>query len=186
MTRILTIVALLALGLPQPPGPRRQRPPHPRARRRRPRRMRIRICDPNDAQPDFFVSTIPTTLRLPKNRLAFRLTHRFARSLGQGDFGELFEDFFGFDSGALMGARPELRRASRRTASACIARPIARSSSPASTKCSINETRPLGVGHRGNVDGTNNFRDSYSPGVRLVLSRELGESRRALRGSRPM
>ncbi len=25
------------------------------------------------------------------------------------------------------------------------------------------------------VDGTNNFRDSYSPGVQLVLSRELGD-----------
>ena len=33
------------------------------------------------AEPDFHVITLPTNLRLPKHRLAFRLTHRFARGL---------------------------------------------------------------------------------------------------------
>ena len=34
---------------------------------------------------------------------------------------------------------------------------------------------PVGAALVVNVDGTNNFRDSYSPGVQVVLSRELGE-----------
>ena len=34
---------------------------------------------------------------------AFRVTHRFTRPLGQGDFGSLAEDFFGIDSGAAIG-----------------------------------------------------------------------------------
>ena len=55
------------------------------------------------AQPDFTIVNLPTTLRLPKYKSAFRVTHRFTRPLGQGDFGNLLEDFFGFDSGALIG-----------------------------------------------------------------------------------
>src|SRR5262245_20074907 len=59
--------------------------------------------EPSITEPDFVVATIPTTLRLPKHKLVFRLTHRFARPLGQGDFGDLASDFFGFDSAALVG-----------------------------------------------------------------------------------
>ena len=35
-------------------------------------------------QPDFTVITLPTTLRLPRFRSAFRVTHRFGRPLGAG------------------------------------------------------------------------------------------------------
>ncbi len=57
----------------------------------------------NVAQPDFTLAALPTNLRLPKGKFAFRVTHRFARPLGEGDFGSLLEDFFGFDSGAQIG-----------------------------------------------------------------------------------
>ena len=56
--------------------------------------------DPIPAEPDFYVITLPTNLRLPKHKLDFRLTHRFARGLSQGSFGDLASDFFGFDGGA--------------------------------------------------------------------------------------
>ena len=59
--------------------------------------------DINVSQPDFTVITLPTTLRVPKMRSAFRLTHRFHRSLGQGDFGDLADSFFGIDNGASVG-----------------------------------------------------------------------------------
>ena len=36
------------------------------------------------AQPDFTVVNLPTTLRLPKWKSAFRVTHRFTRPLGEG------------------------------------------------------------------------------------------------------
>jgi hypothetical protein len=59
---------------------------------------------PVDAlQPDFTLAALPTTLRVPRGKSAFRVTHRFTRSLGQGDFGDLLSDFFGFDNGALIG-----------------------------------------------------------------------------------
>jgi hypothetical protein len=54
-------------------------------------------------QPDFNLAALPTTLRMPVHKLSFRVTHRFTRSLGQGDFGDLASDFFGFDSGAQIG-----------------------------------------------------------------------------------
>src|SRR3990172_13278045 len=61
------------------------------------------------AEPDFTVITLPTNLRLPRHKVAFRLTHRFARPLSEGDFGDLLADLFGFDSGAQIGLG--LRRA---------------------------------------------------------------------------
>jgi hypothetical protein len=54
-------------------------------------------------QPDFNLAALPTTLRLPRNKMAFRVTHRFTRSLGRGDLGDLVSDFFGFDSSAQIG-----------------------------------------------------------------------------------
>ena len=57
----------------------------------------------NLAQPDFTLVSLPTTLRMPQWKSGFRVTHRFGRPLGEGDFGDLASDFFGFDSGATIG-----------------------------------------------------------------------------------
>ena len=54
-------------------------------------------------QPDFNLAALPTTLRMPAGKWAFRVTHRFTRPLGQGNFGDLLRDAFGFDSGAPIG-----------------------------------------------------------------------------------
>ena len=37
-----------------------------------------------------------------------------------------------------------------------------------------NEARPVGLDVVAQIDGTNNFRDSYTPGLGLIVSRELG------------
>src|SRR6185436_3744063 len=55
------------------------------------------------AEPDFTLVGLPTSLRLARFKSAFRVTHRFTRPLGQGDFSDLAEDLFGIDSGALIG-----------------------------------------------------------------------------------
>ena len=54
-------------------------------------------------QPEFTVVNLPTTLRVPGGKLAFRVTHRFARDLGEGSAASLLEDFFGFDAGGQIG-----------------------------------------------------------------------------------
>ena len=57
----------------------------------------------NVAQPDFTLGALPTTLRLPKGKFSFRLTHRFTRPIAEGDVGDFFADLFGFDSSARIG-----------------------------------------------------------------------------------
>ena len=55
------------------------------------------------AEPGFTLIGLPTSLRVPFMKSAFRVTHRFARPLGEGDFGDLADDLFGLDSGAQIG-----------------------------------------------------------------------------------
>ena len=123
--------------------------------------------DPNDAQPDFYVATLPTNLRLPKDKMAFRLTHRFLRTLGDGDFGDLRQRFFGFDSGAQIGL--ELRYGAR-SAAAQIG--IYRTSDRTIQfygQYNLDQqdgNGPIGVGLVVNVDGTDNFSDSSRPAWR--------------------
>lgn len=128
----------------------------------------------NVAQPDFNLAALPTNLRLPKGKFAFRVTHRFARPLGDGDFGSLLEDFFGFDSGAQIGL--ELRYGLFRGAQVGINRTSDRTIQFFSQyDLKTQQSFPMGVGVWASADGTNNFRDSYSPALGVILSRELGE-----------
>jgi hypothetical protein len=54
-------------------------------------------------EPDFNLAALPTTLRMPARKWAFRVTHRFTRSIGEGNFGDLMRDAFGFDASAQIG-----------------------------------------------------------------------------------
>jgi hypothetical protein len=128
----------------------------------------------NFAQPDFTIQNLPTNLRLPKNKLAFRITHRFTRPLGEGDFSDLLADFFGFDSGAQIGL--ELRYGLWRGMQVGINRTSDRTINLFSQYEVTNQKRfPVGISAWGSVDGTNNFSDSYSPALGAVVSREFGE-----------
>src|SRR5437764_122501 len=52
------------------------------------------------AEPDYRVINLPTTLRLPRYKSSFELTHRFNGDLRRGDFGDQAASFFGIDQGA--------------------------------------------------------------------------------------
>ena len=58
---------------------------------------------PSLVEPDFTIVNLPTTLRLPRYKSAFRITHRFTRTLNDPDFGRLASNLFGLDNGALIG-----------------------------------------------------------------------------------
>jgi hypothetical protein len=130
--------------------------------------------DINLAQPDFTLVALPTTLRVPRHKSAFRVTHRFSRSLGEGDFGSLVEDFFGLDSGAQIGLeyRYGLMRATQigfhRTSSRTIEFFAQRGVKTQGGGF------PFAIDAFASIDGTNNFRDSYSPALGVAISRELG------------
>ena len=55
------------------------------------------------AEPDFALVNLPTTLRLPRHEMSFRLTHRFLANLRQNSFGDNLDDLFGLDNGAIIG-----------------------------------------------------------------------------------
>jgi hypothetical protein len=130
--------------------------------------------DPNRAQPDFAIVNLPTTLRVPRFKSAFRVTHRFARPLGQGDFGSLLEDFFGLDNGAQIGL--EYRFGLMRGLQAGIYRTSNRTIEFFGQYSLLQqgENGMIGLDVLATVDGTNNFRDSYTPALGVVVSRELG------------
>src|SRR3954468_24664827 len=115
--------------------------------------------DINVSQPDFTVITLPTTLREPKMRSSFRLTHRFHRSLGQGDFGDLADSFFGIENGASIGF--EYRFGIMRGLQAGIMRTNDRTINLFSqyNVWQQGKDKPLGVNLLFSVDGTQNFSD---------------------------
>lgn len=55
------------------------------------------------SEPDFTIGVLPTTLRLPKHKMAFRITHRFTYKINGQSAGEFFKNFLGFDSSATNG-----------------------------------------------------------------------------------
>ena len=131
--------------------------------------------DINLAQPDFTLVALPTTLRVPRHKSAFRVTHRFSRSLGDGDFGNLLEDLFGLDSGAQIGLEYRyglfrgtqigFHRTSNRTIAFFGQHEVKAQSG----------SFPFTIDALAAIDGTNNFRDSYSPTLGAVISRTIAE-----------
>ena len=128
----------------------------------------------NLAQPDFSLVALPTTLRIPRFGSAFRVTHRFTRSLGRGDLGDLVSDFFGFDSGAqigleyrfgiMAGTQVGIHRTSDRTIQLFVQHEVLRQRGRS----------PVAVHAIGSVEGGNNLRERRSPSLGAVISRTLG------------
>jgi hypothetical protein len=128
------------------------------------------------AEPDFTLVGLPTALRLPRYKGAFRVTHRFLRPLGQGDFGDLAGDFFGIDTGAQIGLEYRfgiipngqigVHRTSDRTTEFFAEYGVARQG----------QRLPLEIAVVASIEGTNNFKgDSKSPALGAIISRRVGE-----------
>jgi Membrane bound beta barrel domain (DUF5777) len=134
------------------------------------------------SQPDFTIINLPTTLRVPRHKGVFRLTHRFARPLGQGDFSDLLSDFFGLDNGAQIGL--EYRFGIMRGTQIGIYRTSNRTiqffAQHSTFQQGDNGLFDLDI--VATIEGTENFgastpegsSTSYTPTVGVVLSREMG------------
>ena len=128
-------------------------------------------------EPDFTLINLPTTLRLPRYKGNFRLTHRFQSNLRTGSFGSQASNLFGLDSGAAIGF--EFRFAVARHLQAAAYRtnidrqtqfyvkydPIAQRSAT-----------PVSVSMVASVEGANNFRRDRSPALGAVISRKVREA----------
>jgi hypothetical protein len=126
-------------------------------------------------QPDFTLAALPTTLRMPKGKFAFRVTHRFTRSLGRGDFGDLLNDFFGFDSGAQIGL--ELRYGLMPGTQIGIHRTSDRTIQifgQQSVMKQATDGHPLGLDVIATWEGTDNMRGQQSSTIGVIVSRKVG------------
>ena len=131
--------------------------------------------DPNQSQPDFTLIGLPTTLRVPRFSSAFRVTHRFLRPLGAGDFSDLASDFFGLDSGAQIGL--EYRFGLMRGLQVGIHRTSNKTIEFFSQYSLLQQKNDhvVGLDVYASIDGTNNFQDSYSPALGAIVSREISK-----------
>lgn len=163
------LTGLLCLMLAQAPAPVPAAPPAEQVDRGEPDLPFV------PAEPDFTLVSLPTTLRLPAGRWGFRVAHRFTRDLGAGSLGDLASDFFGFDSGAIVGL--ELRyglwpgtqlavlRTSDRTIQFLGQISLMRQ----------NESRPFGLDAIAAVQGFDNFTEDYTGTFGGNLSRRFAD-----------
>src|SRR6266540_928545 len=125
------------------------------------------------AEPDFTLIGLPSSLRLPRFKGAFRVTHRFTRPLND-DFGDVAGDLFGIDSGAQIGL--EYRFGIIPNGQVGLHRTSAKTIEFFGQYRVLPQTRSLvDVSAWVSIDGTNNFKDSYSPAVGAIVSRTFGD-----------
>src|SRR3954451_17531676 len=122
-------------------------------------------------QPDFNLAALPTTLRMPVHKLAFRVTHRFTRPLGEGDFGDLANDFFAFDSGAQIGL--ELRYGLARGTQIGVHRTSDRTTQIFGQHSCWTERdgKPFGLDGLVTLEGANNLHQHYQSAIGALVSR---------------
>jgi len=125
-------------------------------------------------QPDFTLIALPTTLPLPLHKSNFRLTHRFNGNLRLGGFGSQAGNLFGLDEGATVGL--EYRFAVARHIEAAAYRTTFNRTTQFYGKYDAlhqNARTPVGLSAIVTVEGVNNFRDQYAPGMGASISRDV-------------
>jgi Membrane bound beta barrel domain (DUF5777) len=128
------------------------------------------------AEPDFTLIALPTALRVPTMKSAFRVTHRFGRSLGEGDFGDLAGDLFGLDNGAVIGL--EYRFGILPNTQIGLHRSSLDKTFSFFGEYSVfrQPARPVDLAAFVSIDGTDNFKDIYTPAIGAIVSRRFAEA----------
>ncbi len=128
------------------------------------------------AEPDFTLVSLPTSLRLPVYKSAFRITHRFGRPLGEGDFGDLVGDLFGLDNGAVIGLEYRFGIVPNGQVG------IHRSSSGKTIEffgqyglLRQDAGMPVDISALVTYEGADNLHENYSPAFGAIISRTFGE-----------
>ena len=130
---------------------------------------------PPSLELDQMVVNLPTTLPLKRHKSYFRITHRFARDLRRGSFGQLAEDLFSLDSGAVIGLEYRFGITDRWQAG--VNRSILGKTIEAFTRWDVlrqQDGRPFALSATGSIEGQNNLHLDPQPGVSVTLSRLQG------------
>jgi hypothetical protein len=126
-------------------------------------------------ESDQIVVNVPTTLPLRRHHSYFRITHRFARDLTRGTFGQLAEDLFSLDSGAIIGL--EYRFGLTSNIQAGVHRSILGKTIVIFGKWDAwqqNAGRPFGLSFVPSVEAQDNLTLDHQPGISATISRAFG------------
>lgn len=170
---LLSFTALTASAYAQDPATPQPPPAQDPAAAQQPPEQSDPDVRVDPLQPDFVIAALPTTLRLPVHKLDFRITHRFATPLGDGDFGDLLSRFFGFDSGAQIGL--ELRYGLLKGNQIGIYRTSDKTIQIFDQQSVLQERdgHPIGLDVLGTLEGTNNMQDQLSSALGILASRKV-------------
>jgi hypothetical protein len=158
---ICSSAAAQQAGDPPPP----EQPPAPAAA----------AATPPSLELDQMVVNLPTTLTLKRHKSYFRITHRVARDLRRGSFGQLAEDLFSLDSGAVIGLEYRFGITDRWQAG--VNRSILGKTIEAFTRWDAlrqQDGRPFALSATASIEGQNNLHLDPQPGVSVTLSRVHG------------
>src|SRR5262245_51116586 len=128
------------------------------------------------AEPDYRLINLPTTLRLPKFKSNFDLTHRFNGNLRRGSFTDQLSTLFGIDDGALIGL--EYRFAIARHVELAAYRTTIAQTIDLYSKYDVihqHEGVPFSASPIVSIEGTNNFQEQFAPAVGVSLSRTISD-----------
>lgn len=121
--------------------------------------------------------SLPTVQPLRRFAHHVRITHRFARDLTLGGFGQLASDLFGLDNGSLIGL--DYRFAPLSNLQVGIYRTtLFRTIQVSGRFDAIAEGArlPMALSIVASIEGTNNLRDGHAPGVGVVAARTFGRA----------
>src|SRR5262245_11336591 len=127
------------------------------------------------SRPEETVVNTPTTQSLRAHKSYFRLTHRFARDWRRGSFGNLLEDLFGLDQGAIIGL--EYRFAPTGNTQVAAYRSMLFRTIQFAGRFDAwrqSEAAPVSLSIATSIEGSDNFREHYSPAISIVVSRDVG------------
>ena len=126
-------------------------------------------------EADQTLVNLGTTLPLKKWGSYFRITHRFARDLRRGSFGELAEDLFSLDNGAIIGLEYRIGLPGRTQAG--INRSILGKTIEVFGRWDgwqQPDGHALSLSTTLSVEGQNNLRVDQQPGISATVSRVQG------------
>lgn len=136
----------------------------------------VSASGPLPEQIDLNLINLPTTQSIATHKSYFRLTHRFARDLRRGSFGELAADLFSLDKGAIIGF--EYRFGITSNIQAGVHRSLLSKTIMTFGRWDAirqGDSLPIGLSFTGAVEGLNNMREHYQGTVAITASRTFGD-----------
>ena len=131
---------------------------------------------PTPPEVELNLVNLPTTLSLRRHHSYFRLTHRFARDLRRGSLGQLAEDLFSLDNGAIIGVEyrfgitSNLQAGAHRSMLSKTIQVFGRYD-----RWRQGDGLPVSISLIASIEGLNNLRQNRQPAIAATISRVMDD-----------